>query len=367
VKVVIVSNWIISLLLLCSCEATGWQDTRRPIEDEGELRVIVRVRLDWNQASLEPGRVIASVWFFPESGEHPRVLTTDELLDSIALPPDNYRILAFNGLLEYASTRDEQTSSSFRNIGFRGTGRYETFEAFCRNPLTLSAAYSRPAETSTPMAAPETLTADHYHNSETGDVLHLTMEMVDRDVRPTLEFTPVRLTAQVQLVAHVENLVSAATFDGANVAAISGLAESVLLASGKKGTTPVTHYFTINHRQYDEGSEVNGTLRGDCFTFGLPGASTRADGNENLLNLYFTLRDGTPHPAIERDITGHFMQEEQGDGKIQLTLRVEVGEGRLGPDDYIHLPDTQDPGSDGSDFDADVDKWGNNVTVPIGL
>jgi hypothetical protein len=314
---------------------------------------------------------MASVWFFPDDEGQPHVLTTDAVVDSIPLPPGNYRVLAFNGLLEYSPTRDEQTSGSFRHIGFRGTGRYETFEAFCRTPLTVtSARYSRAEDDqSALMASPEELACDHYRNDATNDVFSVTMSMVDKGARPVLEFAPAKLTAQLQLVVHVENLISAASFENANVAFISGLAESVLLASGKRGTTPVTHYFIINDRQYYEGSETDGTLRGGCLTFGLPQVTGDGSGNDNLLSLYFTLRNGDPYPVIERDLTGRFTQgeEDRQSGEEQLTLYVEVGAGSLGPDDHIRLPDTQDPGNPGSDFGAEMYGWGENVVYPIDI
>jgi hypothetical protein len=357
-----------ALLMLSSCEVIGWQDHRRPIDDESDLRVIVRVGLDWSLSGLTEDPVIGSVWFFPESGEAPHVLNTEELLDGIPLPPGDYRVLAFNGLLNYTASRNEQTSASFRNIAFRNTGSYDTFEAFCSTPLGLTTAFARPAtDPSEPMAQPEILAADHYRNSETGDVLRLTMAMVDADIRPTLTFTPVPLIAQVQLKVHVENLVSASAIDGDNAATIGGMAGSVFLASGRTGATLVTHRFTINHRQYNEGSTVNGTLQGGCSTFGLPEPSARAADRENLLNLYFTLRDGTTLPPVERNITGYFTQEEQGEGVVQLTLRVEVGGESLGEDDLITLPDTQPPTGSNSGFEADVDDWPEKITLPIGL
>jgi hypothetical protein len=97
----------------------------------------------------------------------------------------------------------------------------------------------------------------------------------------------------------VENLVSAASFEGANVASVDGLSEGMLLASGRRTATPVAHYFTINHRQFYESSDTDGTIRGECLTFGLlqagdTGSNGNNGGTGNRLNIYFTLRDGQP-------------------------------------------------------------------------
>jgi hypothetical protein len=364
-------------ILLIACEAAGWQDSRRTITDEGALRITVRVRMDWNRAGLEPetpdGRITASVWFFPDDDSErlPYVMTTDEIVDSISLPPGRYHILAFNGLLEYSPARTVQNSASFQHIGFRGTERYETFEAFCRTPLILSSRYSRaPGDVSAPMAAPEMLAADHYRDAATGDVLSLTTEMVDKDIRPTLNFVPVPIVAMLRVVVHVQNLISAATIEGANIASVNGLAESVFLASGRKGTALVAHYFNINHRQFYENSETDGTLRGESLTFGL---LEEEDGANvaNMLGLYFTLRDGYPLPVMERDITGRLEEEEQIDGKIQLTFYVEVGTGVSGspndPDPPVELPTTPDTGGAGSEFDVEIDSWGDNIIFDLDL
>jgi hypothetical protein len=359
--------------LLCSCEVTGWQDTRRPIEDEEAFRVTVRVRLDWRQSALAPvttdGRIIASVWFFPEeAGQPPYVLTTDEVLDSIPLPPGDYRILAFNGLLDYNATRDEQTGGSFRNIGFRGMDRYETFEAYCTTPLTLPDDLRSRAEDdpSAPMAAPEALAADHYRNEATGDVLRLTTDMVDKGIKQTLDFAPERLIEMLQIVVHVKNLVSADKAPGANVASIGGLAGSVRLASGERGMTPpVAHYFTVNDRKYDEGSQTDGTLRGECLTFSRAEDLTGAQpaGNRNMLSLRLKLReDGNQFVMFERDVTGRFTRD--GEYTDELRLMLDIGTGDPG-DDFIELPDTQEPGGSGSGFDADVDEWGDKVTIEL--
>jgi hypothetical protein len=361
--------------LLCSCEVTGWQDTRRPIEDEGAFRVSVRVRLDWNRSALAPvtpdERIPASVWFFPqEEGQSPYVLTTDEVLDSISLPPGDYHILAFNGLLSYNATRDEQNGGSFRNIGFRGTDRYDTFEAYCTTPLILPASLRSRAEDdlSAPMAAPEALAVDHYRNEATGDVLRLTMDMVDKGIKQTLDFAPERLIEMLQVVVHVKNLVSATDVEGVNVASIGGLAGSVRLASGERGVSPpVAHYFTVNHRQYDEGSQTDGTLRGECLTFSRAEDLVRDPGTgvRNRLRLYLTLRDGSPFDVIEHDVTGRFTPDGEYTGELRLTL--DAGMGLLGANDYIELPDTQEPGGSGSGLDANVNGWGEHVDVPIEL
>ena len=354
---------LLAVGLLCSCEATGWQDTRRPLEDEGALRVSVQVRLNWEASGLGGDPEVASVWFFPEGGE-PKVLSTNETLDSISLPPGDYRILAFNGLLENnASTREQRSSVSFANIGFRGTDRYETFEAFCLRPQQVSAAYSRPADEPA-MSPPEALAAGRYDDGAGGDMFRITMEMVDRKERPELTFTPVPAVATLELTAHVGNLISAATIDGANTASVSGLGESVFLATGRTGEAAVTHYFTLNHRQYDDPENPkDGTLRGGCFTFGLP------QENSNLLGLWFTLRDskeGTPKTYFHRDLTEPWA-EQHGKEVMQLDLRVEVGKLRLGENDTINLPDTQPPEEVGSNFDADVDEWGDDENVALDI
>jgi hypothetical protein len=344
-------------LLPVSCEVTGWCDTRRPIYDEVGVRVMVRVNIDWSQAGLEPetpdGRIMASVWFFPIEGGDPFVLATDDTRDSIPLPPGNYHILAFNGVLEPSGTHNEFVSSSFNYIGFRATERYETFEAYCRKPLVLSAErFLRAGEDDTPpsVASPEVLATDHYRNTDTGDVFGITIEMVDNDRRPELYFSPRRCTSLLHVRARVMNLISLSAMDGANVISVSGLAESMRLASGEPGTTSVTHFFPIGDRAYNEGSQTDGTVNGYCYTFGL----TSAAQSVQRVSLYFTMRDGgTPLP-FDWDVTNRFLRTQE---PFEEKLYVEVGD--------IHLPDTQPSEGAGSLFDAQVENWGANVDILI--
>jgi hypothetical protein len=371
---------LLACILFASCEVTGIDNTRRLIIDE-QKKVMVRVMLDWSRAELETetpdGRVMGSVWFFPEDGGEPSTLNTDETLDSIPLLPGAYRILAFNGLLSPDTRSNELVSSSFRYIGFRGTKSYDTFEAYCRNPLELMPRFAPSLSKDAPTSSPEALAVDHYRSGTrdgnmdeaTSDgVFRVTAEMANQGIRPTLEFIPRRITSSIHLTVHVENLANAASQGGANVASISGLAGSILLSTGDpkpNPPTPTTHYFTINHRKYYEDSATNGTVEGFCYTFGMaPEDAAGNDGNPTyqVLDIYFTLRDGAQYEKITRDITGRFSKNEQ---TLQAILEITVGAKRLGEDDIIRLPETQDPGGDGSAFDPDVLEWGENVVFPL--
>jgi hypothetical protein len=108
----------------------------------------------------------------------------------------------------------------------------------------------------------------------------------------------------------------------------------------------VGHEFVINSRQYDTGSAENGTLRGECYTFGIPGTGA----GRNTLGLSFVLRDGTPYTEEARDITSRLTPV------TPLSFKVEISK-----EDGIRLPDTQDPAGEGSDLDADVNEWGENM------
>jgi len=164
----------------------------------------------------------------------------------------------------------------------------------------------------------------------------------------------------------VENLCSAAEAEGASVASVGGLAGGLLLATGQPSgapPAPVCHYFTINHRKYDEGSATDGTVEGWCYTFGIVPSGANGPARQTL-DIYFTLRDGTSLEAISRDVTGCITRDEQA---IQLCLRVEAGGRILGPEDVIRLPDTPDPGGDGSAIDAKVNEWGQELNIPLDI
>jgi hypothetical protein len=355
---------VLMLLGLTSCEVMGWQDTRCPIIDEplSARGVTVRVQLDWSRADIPAetpdGRRMGNVWFFPAEGGTPFILEMDETLDSIALPVGNYHILIFNGLLRADASRGELTSNSFRYIGFRNTERYETFEAYCRNPITLSGKYAARSADDAPVSSPEVLAATRYTADDGTDMFRVTPVMLDGDVRPTLQFAPRRVTSLLHLTVHVENLVSISSVEGASSASVSGLAGGILLATGEPVPPAVTHFFTINHRKFYEGSVTEGTVEGYCYFFGL--AAGEAATQE--LEIFFRLRDGTDYDPIHRDITGRFSVDEQ---TLQVVLNIEAGAKHLGEDDIIRLPDTPDPGGEGAGMDADIGDWGENVITDV--
>ncbi|MDR1884389.1 MAG: DUF5119 domain-containing protein [Prevotella sp.] len=330
---------VYAMSLIVPAMAFSGCDTRREIfEDQS---IWVRVRLNWTPADIVPEGT--SIYFYPhEQGRQPVVLLTNDMLDSIRLPKGNYSVLAFN-----------ETVNGHDHISFRGTDKYDTFEAYASTPVTFSGRYAK-SSGAPAVAVPDILAAAHL------DRFDVTREMVLQDMRPTVELTPRRLLSKLFVTIHIKGLDNCSK--SGHVASIGGMAESVYLATETVGSVPVTHYFTLNNRTFYPGSETDGTMSATFETFGLADMPlTMQPANvRNMLSLYFRLRDGSDFPVIEQDV-GDFIVREEGTMQMRLILTV----GNTG-NPAVVLPDVPDISED-SGFTADVDDWGEQEEVPVPL
>lgn len=326
--------------ILVSCEVTGLQDTRRPIENLYN-RVCLIVNLDWSQSMLDDQDFeVATVWFFPEDGGIPRVMRTNERTDSIYLDPGVYHILAFNGT---------ENASSHPNLSFTGTNAYNRFEV---DVNTLSRSESslfglRVVEQQDAAYPPDLLSAAR-------DTIEL-VRLQNTTYEVTLQPRPV--TAVLTVIAHIQNMNYTAS--GGHLLSVSGMAKGAYLASLNMSSSPVTHIVLLNNRAFGEGGQANnGTMSARLFMFGFP--VEYWDG-ENILQLSFTLIDGSIF-KVERNVTGRFKRDNSVAG-FPLALILEIG----GDEDDcdcnlpIIIPEV-DGNSDGG-FQADVDNWGPDVII----
>lgn len=310
-------------------------DTRRELLEES--KVWVRVSLDWEQAGISPEG--ASVWFFPQTqGGKPKVLLTNNTLDSISLPIGSYSVLVFN-----------ETINGHDYIAFRGTDSYNSFEAFAK-PVTINGKYTRDGGEEIVASTPGILAAAHL------DQFDITPEMSLPGQVSILEFSPKRLISTVSLTVHIKGMNNAAS--GGHAASLSGMASSVFLATETTSADPTVHYFTLNNRAFYPNSGDDGTMSATFYAFGLTNMLlTRAAETRNLLSLYFLLLDGSDHILTDIDVTDKIEIVEATTG---LILYIELGQ-KGSP--FITLPDVLDFGSSG--FDVDVDQWGEQVTIDV--
>lgn len=329
---------ILLCLILSSC------DTRWKIYDKFE--VWVHVKIDWSNLNQRPnGTTIA---FYPQTRTdiEPIFLITNSINDSIRLPQDTYSVLVFN-----------ETLTGHDNIYFRGTTRYETFEAYIK-PTTVSNKYYIP-EGEYAVASPSILAIDRLEN------FRITQAAILSKARITLNFKPQRVLSTTILKVHIRGMNNVAK--SGSSASISGLANGINLSTGRLSSTPVTQVFTLNNKLFESGSITQGTMSGSFVCFGIIDneieTKSKTQNVQNLASLYFRLRNETDLDRIDRNVTGRIEVITEGN---QIIYKVEIGLD-VPSDPIIVLPDVPDTEKPGAGFDADVGDWGDEEVVDVPL
>lgn len=310
-------------------------DTRREIYEDDTISV--NVTLNWEPVGIRP--VGTTLWFFPHTkGRAPKVLRTNGLKDCINLPRDLYSVLVFN-----------ETESDHDYISFRGTDRYETFEAYV-SPIPNATVQSEPI-----YDMPDMLAVARMEKLDLRRIAHpVTEEPV------YLTFVPIPLVLVGTLDVYLYGMDNVRLRSSG--ATLSGMAQSINLATEKVSDSGITHSFGFSNHQFTEGSFTDGTITTNFWTFG---ACTNASVPCNV-TLYLGLRDGTAFTPIVRNISNQ-MRASGFKTRVHYTLRIEFGTGAIADDPIITIPYVPDNEESGSGFDATIDDWGEEteITIPM--
>jgi hypothetical protein len=319
----------------------------------------VRVQIDWEAARIEPNG--ASVYFFPKAGGEPYILLTNHTLDSLYIPTGDYSVLVFN-----------ERTSEHTNIAFRGVDVYETFEAYTLSETSPPDFMRQQAATSDISAEVPEKTKASGRTAAAPDVLavarldqfYVTGRRIPGSVNPLLKFTPRRVTVEMHLRVRITDAQYLAQGGGGSGGNLSGMAGSVMLATGLPPAVPVTQYFSFQRVDFDEGSTTDGVIQTTFSAFGPVGmplpdpVAGRSEENTNLLWMQFLLRDGSIYePDREFDVTEHF---DRIDNTWTVQLNLDIGFGRREGDDPITLPYAKE---DEGMFNAEVNPWKGNEVI----
>ncbi|MDR1369007.1 MAG: DUF5119 domain-containing protein [Dysgonamonadaceae bacterium] len=351
-----------SCLLLTVCLGLWSCDDRRDLIDLGEnweKTLAVKVKIDWSKAGINPEN--ASIWFFNASDGTPALGGQPELTNdmdlTVDLPIGQYSILVFNG-----------TVNDQDNIRFRGTDRYQTFEAYAYSETPAGNAAARlrtDKDADLPfITPPNVLAVDRL------ELLEITGRMIDRKEETVITFTPRRLVAQMDITIHFRGLIYSAP--GGHSGVVTGMANSVFLASGKTGNERASHAFSLNNRTFYPDNPTDGSMSRSFLCFGLPGMiyyPPQFGETNNRLLLDILLRNGE-HAGYSFDVTGGIVCSGYNDAVTGLNLRITMGVGGfplpLEMQDPVTLPEVPEVDfSGGGGFDPNVNNWGENTDVPI--
>lgn len=340
-------RWMMFLCLVLLCLVvlfTGCERRALTYYEVTELHILV----DWSQSGLaaEEENYGSTILFYPRDGGTPHIFQMGERTgETVRLPMGTYDAIIFN-----------RSFNDFSNIAFRGDS-YETLEAYARKVETRVDEVTR-VETRTIISSPDELavatlegfivTEDmlgNYSQTTYGRTAASRTAEEETDEIYTLRFVPKKLTRKVAAVLHIEGLnnIRSAT------CRLSGVAESIFLATGRTSANTVTQEFEPSNPEFYPGSPFNGTLSCHFEVFGL----NYVDNN----NLYLEalLVDGKTE--FTGDCTNvKITENEDGTGVITLTLKADATE---------KVPDVKPEGGSDSGFDVDVDGWGDDIHTDI--
>lgn len=285
----------------------------------------------------------------------PTELIPNAIHKIIELDKGLYDILVFNGLMY------SPTETHLDNIVYRGTDKFETFEAVITHMDAGSRFRAQPDEVIVDF--PDILAT---HSTSGHDIAaRRKFEMKYRDgvngypsnlkhTEDTVHFTPCRVTHSCQVIARVRNPKSARVVQ----AKLHGFAQSVFLANRMPAHNSITHQFKLNSLKLDPTNPDMGTISSPVFTtFGppldLPGRRYTIDVNVLLTNseelgmMTFDVTD-----QVEQAIAT-LSAERLNDTPIMDTF-------------YIHI-EYELPVVVSDGMDVGVGDWGEDIiiTVPI--
>lgn len=307
---------------------------------------------DWvpSQIGIDNG---ATAMIYDRPNASPIELIPDAVRKAVQLNIGLYDMIVFNGLMY--SPED----SHLDNIYYRGTDKFETFEAVVTemSPTKRFRAQDGEVIVNSPDILSTHSTADHdakarkkfemkYRNGKNG------LPISSRHIEDTIPFSPCRVTHTCQVIARVRNPQSARVVQ----AKLHGFAQSVFLAERLPAHNSITHQFTLNSLKYDPQDPTFGTIKSPVFTtFGppldLPERRYSIDVNALLTNstelemMSFDVTD-----QVEQ-IIAYLSTERLGDCPIMETF-------------YIHI-EFELPIVNSDNMDVALGEWGDDVIISV--
>ena len=303
----------------------------------------ITISADWSQSGLNEKEQDygATAIFYPTDGSTPFVaLMGDRTYKTLCLKEGCYNVVLFN-----------RSFDDFGNLCFRGEKNYQTLEAYVKKMEIRNESSSERMI----MESPDELAADYIEGFEvTSDMPEnyssaITQQSNRNSTRNEnschLRFTPKKLTQKITVKIRIKgmNNIRKAT------CTLDGIAESIFLASRQNSEKTVTQVLRLSNPIYDSGSVIEGTLSTTISVFGFD-----VEIPHNL-HLKAKLVDGkTIFEESFNDLAIRRLDEEDGTMSVFIDMACEKT-----------VPNVKTEGSSG--FDADVDKWNDEVNSDIDI
>lgn len=296
----------------------------------------------------------ATAMIYDRPNASPTELIPDAIRKIIELDKGAYDILVYNGLMY------SPTETHLDNIYYRGTNKFETFEAVITEmpPGKRFRAQKGEVIVNSPDILATRSTSEHdiqarkkfqmkYRDGKNGFPTN------PKFLDDSIPFSPCRVTHTCQVIARVRNPKSARVVQ----AKLHGFSQSVFLANRLPAHNSVTHQFILNSLKHDSSDPTIGTISSPVFTtFGppldLPERRYTVDVNvlltnsEELPRMTFDVTDQVEktvaYLAAERlkncPIMETFYIYIEFDLPIVISDGMDVGLGEWGDDIIITVP-----------------------------
>lgn len=309
---------LLLLLVLSSCE-------RRELTYFVAAQITISA--DWSRAGLnnQEENYGATAVFYPVCGGKPiTVLMGDRKGTTVRLAEGLYDVILFN-----------RSFDDFGSITFRGENSYRTLEAY-----------------GTTEESPEDLAADRMERFEvTSGMLGnyaptpKSRSLVAEDDSCHLFFTPAKLTQNITALIRIKGMNNIRTA----TCTLSGVSESVFLASSLPSEKTLPQEFTLRNPIYQPGSLTEGSMSANFNVFGFDKAI------QHDLHLEALLVDGKTRFEETFDNV-KISRTDEIDGTFNIIIDLSCTK---------TVPNVKVEG--GSGVDADVDNWGDEEDNDINI
>lgn len=323
------------------------------------------IKNDWSVARLNPEGATAMFFARPEPCE---LMYNNACRHKLYLDPNVYNILVFNEVMF------SPTVSNLDGIVYRGTDQFETFGAYAKpnpvNPIFRSspdeimAGYGYPEPLASRVLKEKEILEEKqyimkYQNGKNGFSVY---SHFDAD---SIELLPIRVTREVEIVAHVRNLKNQIRVSGT----LRGFAEGVLLSTRQPDGANAAYTFDLNSAVPDPKLKDGHIIVSKPFSNFGPWWNDYPSERKYILDIVAT-RSG--------EIFQYSFDVTESDGKI-VTKSMSEAIVKIKDEEALFLTDGTPPamekiiievwfdlpaGSNGS-VDVDMGDWGSDIIIPI--
>lgn len=256
IRLIFISILIVSILSSCRHDHRDLHVSSSPL---------FVINVDWSIAQLEPDG--ATAMLFPRNNPI-EYMFSNPYRHALYLDPASYDMIVLNEIMV------SPTLSNIEGVSYRGIDKFETSEAYSKTSKTNSIFSEGSNEKMVGYGYPDPVACTSLSNREIlGEKEYITKyqngvnkypSYSDYDADSSL-FTPVLITRDVKVIAHVRNFKSGFRISGA----LRGFAEGVLLASRQPSGANVTYTFNLNSAVPDPENENGHIIVSPLFnTFG---------------------------------------------------------------------------------------------------